>query len=696
MDASLRDVCSRFRHNLKSRHPIQTHGMAEVAELKLHKVIGYNGTFNNTVLYTNDGHYLIYSLGLTVVIRDLRSNAQGFLHGHTDIITCLTISNNGRLLASGQQSKSRGNKAPVLVWDLRGAITAMAGKANQSDKVVYRLVLHMGKVQDMAFSSQDTCLYTVGGQDDNALVCWNMETGEPICGTPAGDDSTLVVRSFRTANNNDLLITGGNYAFNVWRVDHKHRKFHPLRANLGNLKRIMSAIAISPDDKIAYVGTKTGDLLEIILDCDLTKPNCAFPPVGTQKPRYNRTTKERFSQGINTVVVHEHNQQRFLLLGAGDGSLVVLLPGGVTDPIKSTPIPTGPIEKLQGGITALSEGPHGQFYVGTNQSNMYLATLPSETTIKAELRATCHYGSINDVVFPKAPSKGVEMNSNLFVTCSKTDIRVWNARKAQEILRIQVPNLVCNCVDLTVDGSVIVSGWDDGKVRAFYPESGKLKFVIQDAHNESVTAIAVCHDTDHEREWRLITGGKDGRVRVWRITPSRQTMEASMKEHRGPVNSIQVVRDNSSCVSASSDGSCISWNLDNFTRVQAMFASTVFRRILYHPDESQMLTCGSDRRVTYYDSYDGEAIRILEEAADGEMLALDIERSGNIFVTGGRDSTLKVWHYDNGEPIGVGKGHSEAINAVKISPERKHIVTVGSEGAIMIWEMGELLTHTNN
>ncbi|KAF0775661.1 hypothetical protein AaE_000638, partial [Aphanomyces astaci] len=192
-------------------------------------------------------------------------------------------------------------------------------------------------------------------------------------------------------------------------------------------------------------------------------------------------------------------------------------------------IPTGPIEKLQGGITALSEGPHGQFYVGTNQSNMYLATLPSETTIKAELRATCHYGSINDVVFPKAPSKGVEMNSNLFVTCSKTDIRVWNARKAQEILRIQVPNLVCNCVDLTVDGSVIVSGWDDGKVRAFYPESGKLKFVIQDAHNESVTAIAVCHDTDHEREWRLITGGKDGRVRVWRITPSRQTMEASMK-----------------------------------------------------------------------------------------------------------------------------------------------------------------------
>ncbi|KDO35669.1 hypothetical protein SPRG_00490 [Saprolegnia parasitica CBS 223.65] len=669
--------------------------MAEVAELKLFKVIGYNGSYNNTVIYTKDGQYLIYSLGLTVVIKDLRSSAQGFLHGHTDIITCLAISNDGAKLASGQQSKSRGNKAPVLVWDLRGAIAAMTEKANQSDKVIYRLVLHMGKVQDMAFSSQDTSLYTVGGQDDNALVCWSMKTGEPVCGTPAGDDSTLVVTAFRQGANNDLLVTGGNYSINVWRIDHKYRKFHPLRANLGNLKRIISTIALSSDDKIAYCGTKTGDLLEVIMDCDLTKPNCAFPPVGAQKPRYNRTTKERFSQGINTVIVYEDHGHRYLLLGAGDGSLAILPTGGINEPIKSTPIVTTVIEKLLGGITSLSEGPHGSLYAGTNQSNMYSVAVTNTDGLglRVDLRATCHYGGINDIVFPKSSLKSHEMNSNLFVTCSKTDIRIWNARRAQEILRIQVPNLVCNCIDLTSDGSVIVSGWDDGKVRAFYPESGKLKFVIQDAHNESVTAIAVCHDTEQEREWRLITGGKDGRVRVWRITPSRQTMEASMKEHRGPVNSIQIVRDNSSCVSASSDGSCISWNLENYTRVQAMFASTVFRRILYHPDESQLLTCGSDRRITYYDSYDGEAIRILEEAADGEMLALDIERSGNIFVTGGRDSTLKVWHYDNGEPIAVGKGHSEAINAVKISPERQHIVTVGSEGAIMIWEMGSLLNH---
>lgn len=652
------------------------------------------GTFLNTLIYTTDGKYLVYSLGLAVVIRNLRNNTQAFLRGHTDVITCLAISNDGTMVASGQQCKSRGNKAPVIVWDLHKATEHMHAKADQSECALFRLVLHMGKVQDLAFSAKDSYLFTVGGQDDNALVCWNMKNGEPICGIPSGDDSTLVVAAFHMGVNDDLIVTGGNYTISVWRVDIKHRKFHSLRANLGNLKRIVTCIGISQDDKVAYCGTKTGDLLEVILECDLTKPNCMFPPVGTQKPRYSRTTKERFSQGINTILVHDDEEnKRFVLLGAGDGTLACLRIGSISEAAsKTTPIPTDYMEKLVGGITSISEGKHGDFYAGTNNSNIYHFELTEPGGLKVELCSTCHYSSINDVVFPNSQERREEENAHLFVTCSKTDIRIWNARKGQEILRVQVPNLVCNCIDLTHDGTVIVSGWDDGKVRAFYPESGKLKFVIQDAHNESVTAIAVCASAyTSSKEWRLITGGKDGRVRVWRITPSRQTMEASLKEHRGPVNSIQVVKDCSACVSASSDGSCIVWNLDTFVRTQAMFASTVFRRILYHPDESQMITCGSDRRVTYFDSFDGEAIRVLEEASDAELLAMDIEQSGTVFVTGGRDGLLKVWHYDNGETIGIGKGHSEAINAVKISPDRKEVVTVGSEGAIMVWDVVDLL-----
>lgn len=664
----------------------------QVAELQLRTVIGFNGKFANSLMYTRDQNVLIYSLGLTIVVKNLRRNTQAFLHGHTDQISCLTMSHDETTLASGQESKSRGKKVPVILWNLDAILAGMDTKSDQSAQSLHRLNLHMGKVQDVCFSAQDTYVYTLGGQDDNSLVCWDVASGEPLCGTSAGDDSTLVVQALNQVD--DMLVTGGNYAVTLWRLDKQSRKFHSLKANLGNLKRIVTCVAISPDDRTAYCGSKTGDVMEISLDSDLMRDQCGFPPVGTQKPRYTRSSKERFSRGIQCMRLFHHARQLKLMIGAGDGSFAVL---NTSSPSASTgqqasPLRTEKCEKLTGGVTSIS-GQDGAYYIGTSHANMYGLTCDDASALRSpELRATCHYDGINDVIFPKCPSKDPSVNSEIFLSCSKNDIRIWNASKVQEILRIQVPNLTCHCIDITACGDTILSGWDDGKIRAFYPESGKLKYIIHDAHQESVTALAVCSpDGYDDREYRLLSGGKDGRVRVWRISASRQSMEASMKEHRGTVNSIQILKDNSACVSASADGSCIVWNLEHYVRAQAMFASTVFRKIMYHPDESQMISCGSDRRVTYFDAYDGEAIRILEEAADAEMLALDIESTGTIFVSGGQDSILKVWHYDNGEPIAVGKGHSGDINAVKITPDCQSIITTGSEGAIMIWDMGDTM-----
>ncbi|EGZ06528.1 hypothetical protein PHYSODRAFT_341781 [Phytophthora sojae] len=65
------------------------------------------------------------------------------------------------------------------------------------------------------------------------------------------------------------------------------------------------------------------------------------------------------------------------------------------------------------------------------------------------------------------------------------------------------------------------------------------------------------------------------------------TLFAERSNRDGILDKIQVVQDCTACLSASSDGPCIVWNLETFVRTQAMFASTVFRRVLYHPDERE-------------------------------------------------------------------------------------------------------------
>ena len=42
--------------------------------------------------------------------------------------------------------------------------------------------LHKVKVQALCFSNDEKYLASLGGQDDNSLVIWDLNTGRPLCG----------------------------------------------------------------------------------------------------------------------------------------------------------------------------------------------------------------------------------------------------------------------------------------------------------------------------------------------------------------------------------------------------------------------------------------------------------------------------------------------------------------------------------
>ena len=66
------------------------------------------------------------------------------------------------------------------------------------------------------------------------------------------------------------------------------------------------------------------------------------------------------------------------------------------------------------------------------------------------------------------------------------------------------------------------------------------------------------------------------------------------------------------CVSSSVDGTCIVWDLTKFVRNQIIFANTLFKQVRYRPDEAQVLTVGTDRKVGYWEVFDGSLIREME------------------------------------------------------------------------------------
>ncbi|KFO86672.1 WD repeat-containing protein 16, partial [Buceros rhinoceros silvestris] len=582
-----------------------------------------------------DQEHVLYPLGCTVVIQKVDSKKQTFLHGHTNNVSCVVVSRDGVYVASGQVT-FMGFKADIILWNY------------QRRESLARLSLHKGRVEGLAFSVNSLHLVSLGGQDDGSVVVWHVGKREAVCGSPASarvaGNATVVVSS---SCRDEVFVTAGNTTIRVWELDLPNRKIRPTECQTGHLKRVITCIKMADDDSHFYVGTSSGDVLKVNTN------NRVMTDYGPQK--------KKFSAGVTAL----------LLLKTGD--LIVGTGGGIVALCKDSNYKIMKKIQVQGAVTSLTSRDQGhQFFVGTNECQIYQITYPA---FKEELITACHKEAVHDIVFPLE-------SSDLFATCSKNDIRVWYTPEHRELLRIVVPeNVTCHAIEITSDGSNIISAWDDRKIRAFMADNGELLYEINHAHSLGVTAIAATSDCK-----RIISGGGEGQVRIWEIGEKTQKLGEVLKEHKSAVSCIKMKKDDRECVTASLDGSCIIWDIVRFVRKQMFLANTLFKCVCYHPEEYQLITAGTDRRIGYWEVFDGSAVREVEGSASGSINGMDITSDGARFVTGGDDHLVKLWDYAEGAVTHVGVGHSGNITRLRICPGNKYIVSVSADGAILIWQ----------
>lgn len=630
-----------------------------VGSLQIEGIVGFSGKVANGLLLHPDDTHMIHALGSTIVIKNVeQTDDQILLCGHTDRITCMALTPDGSMLASGQVTHM-GLAAEIILWDL--SCLASGGQP----MLIIRLKLHKGYVRSLAFSRSGRYLASVGGADDNNLVVWNIATGQAICGSPAAHDECLSVKWLHGSD--EELITCGMRNLRAWKLVLETRKLQPSEiASYGKDQRTYTCLAISPDDSTVYCGTSTGDI--VIVDYKTKKAVAVGPDKGSTPQCGIR---------VMAYIASRHE----LIVGSGAGELMAI------DAHTLQPTCT---QMVMGAVSSLAfDTANDFFFTGTEDSNMYLVQCAG---LVSELKSSAHHDPITDAVFPRGYSE-------VFATCAGSQIRVWHTTTLSEVLRVQVPNQVCNCIAFMPKGDAIVSGWNDGRVRAFLPQSGGLQYVINDAHKlvgvgnasggivqvNGVTSVQPTNDGT-----RLLSGGADGQLRVWAISRGTQVMIASMKEHKGPITAISVTNDDSQCVTASADGSILTWSLHDdcpFMRINALFASTFFTAVAYHPDESQLLTCGTDRNIAWWDANTMGEIRILPGSETAQLNSLHVNGDGRFFVAGGADRYVTLWNYDEGSKYYEGLGHSGSVSKVKISPDEQRIISVGSEGGIFVWKM---------
>lgn len=475
----------------------------------------------------------------------------------------------------------------------------------------------------------------------------------------------------------------------LWKLNSTTRRISAQDVALGKLRREFTCLKVESKDELMYVGTRSGDVVKVNLNCsdDTIESVEKIPTLLGCYARHNAAKPygkdcEKFENGVRDLLILPNGQ---LIIGAGDGSVEIVEERNCK--FKDYPSPTWPNfkvlrrVKIAGVISSLQSLNNETLIIGTENCEIYSIPLQTFDKNKMKLLKTCHTHSINDIAFPhEFPS--------CFATASHESIRIWSSIKKQELLRIIVPNFTSNSVTFSYDGKSIVSAWNDGVIRAFTPLTGKLIYAIPNAHNKGCTSVALT------RTGRiLVSGGVEGQVRVWKIDPDKQSLLGVLKEHFGPIATVEINKFDTEIISASSDGSCIIWDLLRLSRKHVLFANTQFTAARYFPTGVQILTSGTDRTVSYWEVYDGSLVREKEGSKFGPIHCLDLNTVGEYFVSSGSDCIVKLWNYELGEVVAQGIGHAGCVTACKYSPDGKFLVTGSLDGAIFMWKIPDQFQH---
>lgn len=143
----------------------------------------------------------------------------------------------------------------------------------------------------------------------------------------------------------ELCFGGGTEHMRIWSIDITTNKLHVLNASLGKIRRNFTAMQISADDSVIFVGTMSGDVMKLRLNFRLNEFN--KPTLIGCFGRYNPKKPpgkdcEKYMNGVRDLLICPHNERR-LVIGAGDGTIELVEERNVD--IKDYPSPTWPMFK---------------------------------------------------------------------------------------------------------------------------------------------------------------------------------------------------------------------------------------------------------------------------------------------------------------------------------------------------------------
>jgi WD40 repeat protein len=247
------------------------------------------------------------------------------------------------------------------------------------------------------------------------------------------------------------------------------------------------------------------------------------------------------------------------------------------------------------------------------------------------------------------------------------------------------------------DGKSIVSGWTDGNIRSFLPQSGKMFWIIKDAHPAGKGAYGgvtcICSTQDCES---VVSAGIDGEVKLWNIGKQVKKLQSSQKQHQGLVTALKMIDESDSMLASSSlDGTIIIWRVQKLKLLQKLHHIQIppgpdngVAGMAYVPHQNFLAVIDTKRRLSYLSLDRMEITHSIEAAYDGQLTCVAYNEQRDELAVGDDAGEIKVFSFRDGRMLHLDQtAHAHAVSALGYSPDGARLVSADSEGKILFWKL---------